>query len=378
MADTSQRKARIRLGSGTSLVEKNKEGATIPHGNEVSQNGNNVIRSENITFDNAENFNQSESAYNSTANQTYNEAEKLLQALEKKKAMLSYTASFNSNEYTLDARTAIISELIANGIEQYLQDKTVYLSPVSIENGFIAQFIAPANNTGSVTVKIQKYDGTYHTALTAKKYDGTNLVNLVAGDIEQSQLYTLVIISGVLVVFGIQSNIFPYIELGSTSVPVTSYIDFHNMGNNTDYGARIQAVAGDGTGQVGGSVLRYEASRHNFNSNINIPNGTQGSHAVNLGQFSAVLTQNGYTKLPNGMIMQWGVITGLNTNTNITVTLPVVFPNSCLNVSATVVGSANGNAVCNVQAGVVSTSQIRIYNWGNLNGMTVCWQVIGY
>ena len=212
MADTSQRKARTTLGSGVSLIGKNKEGATIPQGNEVAQNVYNVIRSEGITFNNAENFDQSESAYFSAANQTYNEAEEQLQALEKKKATFSYTASFNANKYTLDARTAIVSELVVNGIEQDLQDKTAYLSPVAIQDGFFGEFIAPETNTGSATVRIQKYGGTYHTTLTAKKYSGTSLVGLVANDLRKNQLYKFVIIGGELVVFGIELSVAELIQ----------------------------------------------------------------------------------------------------------------------------------------------------------------------
>lgn len=207
MADTSQRKARITVGSGTTLIEKNKEGASIPQGNEIAQNVYNIIRSEQIDFDNAENFNQTESSYFSTANQTYNEAEKVLQALEKKKAMLSYAVTFNANQYTFNARETTVSELIENSIEQDVQDKTVYLSPVEIENGFITQFVAPATNTGSSTIRIQKYDGTYHTTLTLKKYDGISLVNLIASDITQNQLYNVVIIGGNAIIFGSQSSL---------------------------------------------------------------------------------------------------------------------------------------------------------------------------
>jgi hypothetical protein len=59
--------------------------------------------------------------------------------------------------------------------------------------------------------------------------------------------------------------------------------------------------------------------------------GTQTNHAVNLGQFASLAAANGYTKLPNGIIFQWG-----NASTSgagsVAVTFPIAFPNACYGV----------------------------------------------
>lgn len=47
---------------------------------------------------------------------------------------------------------------------------------------------------------------------------------------------------------------------------------------------------------------------------------------------------NGYTKLPNGIILQWGRVTGAGT---ITATFPIAFPNDCINITATIAYYAN-------------------------------------
>ena len=206
MADTSQRATRIPADSGNTLIEKNKEGASIAQGNEVAGNVYNFIRAQGITFDNTENFNQSQSNYYATASAVYTESEKFVQAAELAKAMLSYTATFNANEYTLSARVATIGELIPNGVKQDSQDKTVYLSPLAITDGFHTQFIAPATNTGSVTFKIQLYDGSF-TTIPVKKYNNGILGNLSADDIRQNSLYNVVIIGGEAVLFAIDISI---------------------------------------------------------------------------------------------------------------------------------------------------------------------------
>lgn len=49
-------------------------------------------------------------------------------------------------------------------------------------------------------------------------------------------------------------------------------------------------------------------------------------------EFGASLTANGYQKLPNGLIIQWGQITGTTTTTvtKFSANLPVAFPNAKL------------------------------------------------
>ncbi len=200
MADTSQRKARRTIGSGATIVEKNKEGASIAQGNETAGMIWNVIRAEGMSFDNAENFDQDEGEYFESASTVYTETEKLVQTLERKKAMHSYTATFDANEYTLNARSGNLGELVLDNVEQVFQDKTIYLAPNTIDNGFHTTFVAPSDNTDISTIKIQKYDGTYST-FTLKKYNNGSLVNLNAKDILQNHLYTLIIIEGDAVIF---------------------------------------------------------------------------------------------------------------------------------------------------------------------------------
>ena len=58
--------------------------------------------------------------------------------------------------------------------------------------------------------------------------------------------------------------------------------------------------------------------------------GQQGSWYANLGQFANSLSSDGYQRLPNGLIIQWG--TG-NIAANATVTFPLAFPTTCLHVN---------------------------------------------
>jgi hypothetical protein len=83
-------------------------------------------------------------------------------------------------------------------------------------------------------------------------------------------------------------------------------------------------------------------------------------------------TTNGYTYLPNGLIMQWGLSSASSNNT--TITFPVAFPTACLNASAISnadVTSESGNA--NIAATTTTTLRIRSNAANNYY-----WQAIGY
>ena len=54
-----------------------------------------------------------------------------------------------------------------------------------------------------------------------------------------------------------------------------------------------------------------------------------------LSQFASSQATNGYTKLPNGLIMQWGTTASMPWDTSVVVTLPTAFPTTCFNVSVT-------------------------------------------
>ena len=69
---------------------------------------------------------------------------------------------------------------------------------------------------------------------------------------------------------------------------------------------------------------------------------TQSKQAVNLGQFPSSLVANGYQKLPNGLIIQWGA--SETSNGGVPVTFPIAFPNAAFNVVATIFG-ANGSGI---------------------------------
>lgn len=86
--------------------------------------------------------------------------------------------------------------------------------------------------------------------------------------------------------------------------------------------------------------------------------------------FASSQTTNGYTYLPNGMIMQWGNVATPGAGTSV-VTFPIAFPTACLNV----VNSARGAGFGSNYSTVVSfnTTQATV----GRDGSGSYWQAIG-
>lgn len=80
---------------------------------------------------------------------------------------------------------------------------------------------------------------------------------------------------------------------------------------------------------------------------------------------------NGYTKLPNGIIIQWG--TRSIDNSGMLTTFPITFPNSCLLCLCNLVDS--GTTFTNVWSVTKSNFYVKHFYDGWLN---VSWIAVGY
>lgn len=95
---------------------------------------------------------------------------------------------------------------------------------------------------------------------------------------------------------------------------------------------------------------------------------------------------NGYLKIPDwlgGFILQWGYNSN-TTDTITTITFPLTFPNTCLNVQATGDALSNSNRAELITLEILSTSQFKWYGAGANPGGTISesskgwWLAIGY
>lgn len=123
-----------------------------------------------------------------------------------------------------------------------------------------------------------------------------------------------------------------------------------------------------GTATVsGGAITAVKTNLFNQNGyDLNIQSTTQN------------LATNGYTKLPNGLILQWGSITPAVGTNLVTVTFPIAFPNACFFANR-INHTSNGANTVNWVAAILdkSQSQLRFYSDVNYLG-TAAWYALGY
>jgi len=91
------------------------------------------------------------------------------------------------------------------------------------------------------------------------------------------------------------------------------------------------------------------------------------------------LTENGYQKLPGGMVMQWGTIPSvIGNNVYADITLPIPFPTATLNVQCA--GYTEGDDLSDVGVQVTSFTSSTLRLLLNTSGGThkIMWFAIGY
>ncbi|RQZ27474.1 hypothetical protein DIE16_31370 [Burkholderia sp. Bp9090] len=151
-----------------------------------------------------------------------------------------------------------------------------------------------------------------------------------------------------------------------------------------------QNAVDDGTTATLLANLKLAAAALNGDAaqTFSVAPATQSQHAVNLGQFANSLVTSGYSKLPNGLILQWGVGTLPNSGartSSVTVTLPLAWPASTLfSAVANANGAANSSvgglpvigATSNTSSSITFTADTLGYTTFNQT-MTFLWFAIG-
>ena len=172
---------------------------------------------------------------------------------------------------------------------------------------------------------------------------------------------------------GAHNNIQPYL--------VTNYI----IKANPDLKADFTLLVGQGL------------SANTLTGNINLSGGTlkikvdgttigfNGSNQLTVsGANEHVFSTNGYQKLPGGLIIQWGTTPAFYAENNQIITLPIPFPNMCLNATATLLQntpsiyydqSAQVNSLTRTTIGVF----LQVYGSGpNTFPVWATWMAIGF
>ena len=120
-----------------------------------------------------------------------------------------------------------------------------------------------------------------------------------------------------------------------------------------------------------------------FSSSPIVPTPTTGDQVANkqyadlkvaLEDFTGTnvnLTENGYQKLPSGLIIQWGTYSGA---TGGTITFPLAFPSFC----ASVVITTRGYGLSSLGNSAPTKTSFSWHDSGYAEGLGIKWIAIGY
>lgn len=109
---------------------------------------------------------------------------------------------------------------------------------------------------------------------------------------------------------------------------------------------------------------------------------TTGGHLTNKTYVDGAVskTANGYVTLPNGLMIQWGLVSNVQAGAGVTVTFPVAFPTSCVSVVLTnISGSSSVSSGYSQTSAVFSVSRTSfVAQTGGSSIESKYWQAIGY
>lgn len=143
----------------------------------------------------------------------------------------------------------------------------------------------------------------------------------------------------------------------------TTFTNTITVASNIDAQANINVT---GSANITGAVSAANAT---LTGSISAANATISSNTLNLG--SSLIANPGYTRMPNGLLMQWGNAS-VNSSTG-SVTFPAAF-SSVYTMQLTPSVSTVGNTLPAVTALTTTTATLRS---ANATASTVYWLAIG-
>lgn len=112
-------------------------------------------------------------------------------------------------------------------------------------------------------------------------------------------------------------------------------------------------------------------------ANSNLANINLATALTNLGFSGQSFAANGYYKMPNGLILQWGISPSLHYSIPLTITLPIAFPTTLLNANVQATSYYAPSPECNNAIYPISKTQI-VIECGGGNTQQYMWMAVGY
>lgn len=123
------------------------------------------------------------------------------------------------------------------------------------------------------------------------------------------------------------------------------------------------------TGNTAASNVTFNYASGNTITSVN---AVVSSNTLSLG--SALINATGYSRLPNGLLMQWGAISTVNSTSAAAITFPATF-SAVYSFTASIVGGSNSGYATVVAT--VSTTGATIFAASNTISKPAYWMAIG-
>lgn len=163
----------------------------------------------------------------------------------------------------------------------------------------------------------------------------------------------------------------------------TDHVPFANA-NSGKHNQVTMPVMGSDPGSSAGEIRVY--SKTGSTSMVPELYFQRNNAAAVVNMTEALASFNGYTYLPSGIIMQWGVANQASTAAgNIAITFPITFPNNCFNVQITSQENTSGSdtngfvrLVTFSTTGATAYASARLTSGGNTGAIySARWLAIG-
>jgi len=268
--------------------------------------------------------------------------------------------------------TEQLQYLLNKGVPEYSADAEYYINDIQREVGGTKLYISITdNNIGNALTDIANWEIYYDPDTSI--FDNVTINNKL-----NTQPNAATISGGAITYTG------AYMVIDTEGGAATDDLDTINGGNDGD---EIRIRSTDNSRKItikhltGNIILRplNDITLDTRNDTITLKYNAATSY---WGQVSRTINNdflnskaaNGYTYLPNGLIMQWGS-TNIPASSSQVVTLPIAFTQSNFTNYGTYVGGTNINLAVTIAP--VSLSQIEIFN-GATFARSIDWQAIGY
>lgn len=145
-----------------------------------------------------------------------------------------------------------------------------------------------------------------------------------------------------------------------------STLNVNSLGAKTVKGLSQAALQGGELYAGGKATVIYSASQNAWillsctGGKLPVAAATASEHAVNLGQFDAVIGTFGRQRYPTGLIKQWGITASSSSSSDVPVVFSLAFPNAVRGIYLSA-GTASAPILCSI--GSVSAGGFSYSSW---------------